>query len=96
MYIRALDVANNALLRWVLQVMLRVHGFRWKSRYGLVPCDPIYRVVLRGNRIVVYHTADSGVYRTATSWTRIMMPLDPDGGGIQIHVHPSAWPPTAE
>lgn len=96
MYVRVQDVTENRCFRWILQTMLRIHGFRWKSRYGLMPCDDIYKVHIRGNRITVYHTAESGSYKTVVAWTRIMFPMEPEGGGIHVHVHPLWWPPITD
>lgn len=96
MYIRAADVAYNPQLRWVLQILLRTHGFCWRSRYGVIPCEHIYRVDIRGNQITVYHTAESGMYRTIATWTRMMVPLDAESGNIHVHMCPDDWPPCPE
>lgn len=94
MFIRVANVEENPILRYLLQILIRVHGFRWKSRYGYMLCENIYRVSIRGKRITIHHTADNNVFKTCAIWTRIEVPVDPEGTPIIVHVHSQSWPPT--
>lgn len=98
MFIRVSDVDGNRHVRYLMQTLLRIHGFQFKSRYGHTLCENIYKVSLRGRRIIVYHTAENerGVFRTNAIWTRINVPVDPEGNRIIVHIHASSWPPTQE
>lgn len=94
MYISASDLTpENAKLKYLVQVSLRIHGFEWRSRYGIIRCESIYQVRLRGRHIVVTHTPDSGIYKTVATWTRIHIPQDPEAMPITVRVRPGAWPP---
>ena len=92
MLIKPSDLDERATpLRFVAQLFLRIHGFVWRGRMRASLCQNIHRVVLRGNQIIVYHDAESALYKTTATWSRIKIPLDPETTPITVYIR--IWPP---
>jgi hypothetical protein len=93
MWIRPGEVNDHPKLRFVVQTLLRVHGFVWHARDRLRDCSDIYQVRIRGNRMTVVHTMEGEVVRTVVHWTRMNLPLDLDSHRPMVHIR--EWPPGA-
>lgn len=91
MWIRPSDLVDNLELRFLLHVFLRIHSFVWRGRMRVSRCEMIYKVHIRGNQITVYHDADSPLYKTVATWTRMKIPHDPESDPIIVYI--TQWPP---
>lgn len=91
MWVTPRDVHMSRILRFLLHTMLRIHGFSWYGHRRIQPCTMIHHVYIRGNQIIVYHDADSHLYKSIATWTRMRIPEDPETQSIRVHI--SDWPP---